>query len=57
MTAALKYMRRMSDRMFENQMQCVAVKICERQKYFRRRPVSDAHAPSLSANSSRLLTA
>jgi len=39
MTSALKYMRRMTDRMFEAQMQRAAVKICERQKYFHRRPV------------------
>jgi hypothetical protein len=36
MTAALKYMRRVTDRMFESQMQRAAVKISERQRYFRR---------------------
>jgi hypothetical protein len=36
MTAALKYMRRVTDRMFESQMRRAAVKICERQRYFRR---------------------
>ena len=34
MTATLKFLSRITDELFESQMQRVARKICERQRYF-----------------------